>query len=80
MRELRKNTSSSANAVLAITCNRNSGSASCRLTHMRVLISCPMSSALRASDRPNFSAKSDTDRSHTMVWVSLAAPSSLTFQ
>jgi hypothetical protein len=74
MREWRKNTSSSANAVLTITCRMNSGSASCRLTPMRVLTSWPMSTAWRASERPKSSANSETERSHRMVLVSFARP------
>ena len=67
-------TSSSAKAVLAITCSTNSGSASCTLTHMRRLTSGPMSPALSASERPKRSSNSDTERSQKMVSVTRSAP------
>ena len=75
--EWRNITSSSANAVLAMTCSTNSGSAICRLTHMRDATSWPISPALSESARPKRSANSDTERSQKMVSVILALPSLL---
>ena len=80
MREWRKNTSSNENARLTINCSTNSGSASCRLTHMRVLTSYPMSTLRVESERPNCSAISDTERSHSTVRVSFSVPLSAPFQ
>jgi hypothetical protein len=75
MRVWRKNTSSSAKLVLAMTCRMNSGTASCRLTPMRVATSCPMSALRAESLRPKRNSSSETDRSHSTVSVTLPAPS-----
>ncbi len=66
--------SSSAKAVLAMSCSANSGNASWMLTHMRVATSWPMSPALSASERPKSSANSETERSQKMVSVNFSLP------
>jgi hypothetical protein len=70
----------SAKAVLAITCRMKSGTASCTLTHIRVLISWPMSTLRAESDRPKSSAKSEIERSQRTVSVTFSPPSALAFQ
>ncbi len=47
---------------------------------MRVAIWWPMSPALSASARPKSNVNSETERSQKIVFVSLAAPSALSFQ
>jgi hypothetical protein len=63
-----------------MTCSTNSGSAICRLTHMRVATSWPMSPAASLSARPKRSANSDTERSQKMVSVTCSLPCALSLK